>query len=83
MKYKIGTRIDFIYEGGSEDDFHEYYKIVAYAITKDYRVVYLIWSNYDEYDNQYHFRTENTLAEEIKDKEDCGSIIKIRDEEDA
>lgn len=81
MKYKIGTRIDFIYEGDSEDDFHEYYEIIAYAITRDAQVVYLIWSSYSEYGDEYNLMTEYKLAEEIKDKEDCGFIVKIREEQ--
>ena len=81
MKYKIGTRIDFIKDGESESDFHEYWDIVAYAVMKDAQAVYLVWDNYNEYGNQYDFITENELSEAIKDNEDCGYIVKIREEE--
>lgn len=81
MKYKIGTRIDFIDADVGAFDYHEQFKVIAYAITKDNRVVYLIWCSYNEYGNQYEFMTEDALAKEIKDKEDCGYIVKIRGEE--
>ena len=80
MKYGIGARIDFIYKDGSDDDFHEYYEIVAYAITKDGQIVYVIWSNYSEYSNEYKFMTEDKLSEEIEIREDY-CIVKIREEE--
>ena len=81
MKYKIGTRIDFIDEGDREDDLHEYWKIIAYAITKEDQVVYLIWSSYNEYDNEYNFMTDDELSKEIKDYEYYDNIVKIKEEE--
>ena len=81
MKYKIGTRIDFIDEGESEEDNHEYYEITAYAITKDDRVVYLVWSSYNEYADQHELMTEEALTQEIKEHLDCNYSVKIREEE--
>lgn len=81
MKYKIGTRIDFIDADCGLFDFHECFKVIAYAITKDDQLVYLIWSSYSEYGNQYDFMTESELAQEIKEHLDCNYSVKIREEE--
>lgn len=77
MKYPIGTRIDFIDEGGV----YEYFEIEAYAILKDGSTVYLVWSSFSEYGNEYDFFSEEQLAQEIKERIDCGDKVKIREEE--
>lgn len=79
MKYKIGTRIDFIEDG--EEDYCDYYEVVAYAITKDAQVVYLIWDSGGDAIDKYQFMPEDELAEVIKDYENDGYTVKIREGE--
>ena len=79
MRYKIGTIITF---KGDEGVLWEKYQIKAYAITKDARVVYLIDSSFNEYDDQYAFLSEEELAKEIKEREDdYGEIAEIEEAE--
>lgn len=79
MKYKIGTVIRFLDKGKTINDFHESYTIAAYAITKDKRTVYLIWSSFNEYGNQYDFKSEEELEKEIQDNKECGYTVKIKE----
>ena len=75
MKYPIGTKIEFIDEDGWQEDF----KIEAYATMKDGLMYYLISSSLAEYYNQRDFFSEEELAREIKEHEDIGEEVKIKE----
>ena len=76
MKYAIGTRIEFFDDSGYA---YEYYDIEAYAILKDGSTVYLVWSSYAEYCNEYEFFSEEQLAQEIKERIECGNRVEIKE----